>query len=233
MPRAARVILPGAPHHIVHRGHNRAPVFFQDKDFLYYLNNLEEWKCKLDVRVYSYCLMTNHVHLILEPSEDLSSIGQLMKHLAARQARRVNRLRKRTGALWEGRYKASPIQAECYLLQCLRYVDLNPVKANIVDNPADYRWSSHRVLAGKDSNGWLDEHELYLSLGKSSPSRQRYYEDFVDRQAEKGETELIEQAVSRNQLTGDEGFIRTVERLTGHRIENRGRGRPPRKTDRK
>jgi len=108
------------PHHIVQRGHNRKAVFVEADDYHYYLENLREWKLALGVKVYSFCLMTNHVHLVVESAADCTTISRLMKQLAARQTRRVNKLEGRSGSLWEGRYKISPIQREQYLLQCCR-----------------------------------------------------------------------------------------------------------------
>ena len=110
MPRTARVVLTNTPHHIVQRGHNRQVVFVCDDDYQYYLENLREWKEKLACKLYSYCLMTNHVHLIVDPGNEADNLGRLMKRLAGKQTRYVNKLEKRTGSLWEGRYKSHPIE---------------------------------------------------------------------------------------------------------------------------
>ena len=120
MPRRARVIVAGMPHHIVQRGHNRKAVFVEADDHRYYLENLREWKLALGIKVYSFCLMTNHVQLMVEPPEDCATVSRLIKQLAARQTRRVNKLEGRSGSMWESRYKISPIQRERYLLQCCR-----------------------------------------------------------------------------------------------------------------
>jgi REP-associated tyrosine transposase len=109
VPRKARIILPNTPHHIVQRGHHRKAVFIEASDYQIYLDTMQEWKEALGVAVYAWCLMTNHVHIILNPGSDPTSIGLLMKRLAARQTRHVNKFENRTGSLWEGRYKASPI----------------------------------------------------------------------------------------------------------------------------
>ena len=139
MPRTGRVVLPNHPHHIVQRGHNRQVVFAADEDFEYYLDTLKEWKRAHGIKVYGYCLMTNHVHLVLEPPEEIAALGRLMKRLAGRQTRFVNRLEGRRGTLLESRYKSSPIQTDAYLLACCRYVDLNPVRARMVARTEDYR----------------------------------------------------------------------------------------------
>ena len=125
MPRCARLVLPNCPHHIIQRGHNRQVVFVGDDDYLYYLDNLQEWKSELECKVYAYCLMTNHVHLVIDPGDAPENLALLMKRVAGRQTCYVNKLEKRSGSLWEGRYKSSPINANEYLLACCRYVELN------------------------------------------------------------------------------------------------------------
>ena len=124
MPRTARIVVMGYPHHIIQRGHNRQVVFASDEDYQYYLDNLCEWKEKLGCKVYAYCLMTNHVHLIVDPGEDGGNLARLMKRVAGRQTRYLNKLQKRTGSLWEGRFKSSTISADEYLLACSRYVEV-------------------------------------------------------------------------------------------------------------
>ena len=133
MPRKARVVVPNTPHHIVQRGHNKQVVFVERRDYYYYLQNLREWKEKLGCKLYAYCLMTNHIHLIVDPGDEPDNLALLMKRVTARQTRLVNYLEKRTGSLWEGRYKSSPIDTNEYLLTCCRYVEMNPVRAGMVD----------------------------------------------------------------------------------------------------
>ena len=110
MPRKARVLVPNCPHHIVQRGHNRQVVFLEDEDYQFYLDNLAEWKVRLGIKLYAWCLMTNHIHLVVEPGEDAATVSLLMKRLAGRQAAFVNKRELRSGALWEGRFKASPVR---------------------------------------------------------------------------------------------------------------------------
>lgn len=226
MPRRARLIVPNTPHHIVQRGHNRNAVFVEPADFRYYLGNLKEWKRRLGVRVYSFCLMTNHVHLVLEPGAETSSISRLMKQLAARQTRWVNKQEGRSGTLWEGRYKCSPIQREGYLMRCCRYVERNPVAAKLVSDPGQYPWSSFPARAGATRVGWLDHYESYLALGSVTPERQARYQAFVGQAPSDAEAGLIRQALARNQLTGQAAFVDEIERRLGLRIEHRSRGRP-------
>ena len=222
MPRMARVIVSNCPHHIVQRGHNRKAVFISDEDYRYYLSTLEKWKRELQVKVYSYCLMTNHVHLIVDPGDKPESVGLLMKRLAGRQTRYINKLEGRSGSLWEGRYKASAIDSDAYLLQCSRYIDLNPVKAGMVADAEGYPWSSYRVKVGDVKNEWLDFDSCYL--GFQDPPLN--YRQFVAAGISPSEQQFISQAVARNQLTGGTTFINEIEERTGIRIECRKQGRP-------
>ncbi len=227
MPRKARVIVPGMPHHIVQRGHNRNVVFVEDADYQYYLDNLAEWKNALGLKVYSYCLMTNHVHLIVEAGDCVGAIGELMKRLAGRQTRWVNKLERRTGSLWESRYKVSPIDTDEYLLQCCRYVELNPVKAGMVAQPQDYRWSSYRAWVNEEACVWLDVPPTIDVFGGERSEQIAGYKTYVmDNMAAEKSRRFIASAVERNQLTGSLRFVEEVERRVGRRVEFRGPGRP-------
>lgn len=226
MPRTARIVITGYPHHIIQRGHNRQVVFAGDEDYLHYLDNLREWKEKLGCKVYAYCLMTNHVHLVIEPSEDERSLAQLMKRIAGRQTRYVNKLEKRTGSLWEGRYKSSPISTNEYLLACCRYVELNPVRAGIVGDPAGYRWSSYGSKIGNENQEWLDFDPSYMGLESSAKKRAETYREWVEETIPEGEWELIRQSLQRGQLTGSNKFVDEIEQKIEKRVEFRGQGRP-------
>ena len=149
MPRIGRAILQYYPHHVVQRGHNRQVVFVETGDYERYLETLAQFKDVYGVKVYAFCLMTNHVHLLVAP-EEIAGLGQLMKRLAGRQTRYHNRLEGRTGTLWESRYKSSPVDTDEYLLACTRYIELNPVRARMVATPRDYRWSSCHYHLGRN-----------------------------------------------------------------------------------
>lgn len=226
MARKLRLILTGYPHHVVQRGHNRNTVFAATEDYQFYLENLRRWKSRLDIKVYSYCLMTNHIHLVLAPMREPQDVSMLMKRLAAKQTRFVNKIEGRSGTLWEGRFHCSPIQQDNYLLQCCRYVERNPVAAGIVEKPHQYEWSSYRAKAGIVDLGWLDLDPVYESLGSSSQSRRKNYTEFVSAVPSTREVDFIATSVSRNQLTGNNRFIEEIEARTGSRIEHRGQGRP-------
>ena len=226
MPRVGRVVLPDYPHHIVQRGHNRQVVFAQESDFEVYLSNLRELKGECGIQVYAYCLMTNHDHLLLQPGEAIAELGRLMKALSARMTRYFNRLERRSGTLWESRYKSSPVQADQYLLACCRYIELNPVRARMVDQPGGYRWSSYAARMGGEGSEWLDFAPLYLGIGDDEECRRKGYREFLREGIPSGEWTLIREAVKRGQLTGNSRFAEQVEQIVGRRIETRGPGRP-------
>lgn len=213
--------------HIVQRGHDRKSVFATDKDYLFYLANLQERAVELGVKIFSYCLMTNHVHLILAPGEHPDGISGLIKTVAARQTRYVNKREGRTGTLWEGRFKASLIDTDNYLLACHRYVDLNPIRAFMVGAPSDYRWSSYRYLSGDKSDDWLTPSPAYLALGQTASARAKAYRQFVRSDIADDELSTIRGALQRNQVTGTDLFRQQIERRIGRRISARSQGRPP------
>lgn len=226
MPRKHRIAIAHYPHHIVQRGHNRKAVFIADDDRLTYLATLREFRETLGLKVYGYCLMTNHVHLIIDPGDTAANLSLLMKHLAGRHTRRINRLGRRTGTCWEGRFKCSPIESDRYLLACTRYVDLNPVRAGMVAKPEDYLWSSYRARTGLLQCEWLDPDPCFLALAANTERRQQRYREFVEQGVHQYELKFIRSALQRNQLTGSDAFIDEIERRTGERILNRPRGRP-------
>lgn len=226
MPRNTRVVIANYPHHVIQRGHNRQIVFASGGDYQYYIDNLREWKEKLGCRIFAYCLMTNHVHLVIDPGEDEKSMALLMKRVSGRQTRHMNYIEKRTGTLWEGRFKSSPISTDEYLLSCCRYVELNPVRAGIVSAPEDYRWSSYREKIGISEQVLLDFDPLYLSMASAQTERQEKYREFLEKSIPEEEIKRIRQAIQRGQLTGGDRFVDEIEVKMGRRIEFRGQGRP-------
>ncbi len=172
------------------------------------------------------------MHLIVDPGDRAENLGLLVKRLAGRQTRLVNRVERRTGSLWEGRYKSSAIETDRYLLACCRYVELNPVRAGMVATPAEYRWSSLRRKVGLEPMGWLDVDPCYCEFGEQPSERQEAYRCFVTERISERELAFIRQAVQRCQLTGSHRFIDEVEERYGQRLEFRGPGRPVRSSKR-
>ncbi len=226
MPRKARVLVPNCPHHIVQRGHNRKAVFLTDQDYRFYLENLKEWKTELGIKLYAWCLMTNHIHIVVEPGKDAKTLSLLMKGINGRQTAYVNKLEGRSGSLWEGRYKASPIQRDDYLLCCCRYVELNPVRAGMVSSAEAYLWSSYRERILGLGQERLDKDACYIGLADTSSERKLRYKVYVEEGISISEKQFLDESVNRNQLTGNQRFIDEIEKRLGARIERRGRGIP-------
>jgi putative transposase len=227
MPRMGRIVLPNYPHHVVQRGHNRQVVFAEPSDYQRYLEDLRELKALFDVKVYAFCLMTNHVHLLLAPGNSVTGLGQLMKGLAGRMTRYRNKQEGRTGTLWESRYKSSVVQTDAYLLACSRYIELNPVRAQMVQHARDYPWSSlHLRLNDTAESHWLDEDLCFNELGSTHAERVARYITFMEQAVPSSELQLIRDALQRGQLTGNPRFIDEIQQITGLRISHRARGRP-------
>ena len=208
------------------RGHNRQVVFSSEEEFQYYRENLIGLKKQFGCKVYAYCLMTNHVHLIVNPGKNPESLSLLMKRLAGRQTRYVNKLEKRSGSLWEGRYKSSIISSKEYLLACCRYIELNPLRAGLVNDPKDYLWSGYNRKAEGTVDKVLDLDSNYRALGNTQKERQSAYKEYVTQTISDEELQLIRGAIERNQLTGSDRFRMQLEKKHEVQIFNRGRGRP-------
>ena len=203
MARLARVVLPGYPHHITQRGNRRQKVFFEEGDYEHYLELLREW-CKQErIEIWAYCLMTNHVHLIVTPGKQ-SDLGKVIGEVHRRYTRKINLRKHWSGYLWQGRFASYPMDKR-WLLRAAAYVELNPVKAGMVKNAWDYRWSSvHAHLAGKDDNGIVQTEKL-LSLAGD-------WKVYL-REARGDAGNEIEQHVRTGRPLGDERFIEKAERL--------------------
>ena len=213
--------------HIVRRGHNREPCFFGEEDYLSYLHwlgeALEEHRCAL----HAYVLMTNHVHLLLTPKK-AAAVPRLVISLGRRYVQYVNRSYRRSGTLWDSRYKSSSIQAQTCLLACQRYVELNPVRAPMVDDPAHYRWSSYRANGLAQADTLLTPHSLYRTLGDGDKERQSAYRALFRAPLDRAVIDDIRLALNQNQPLGNERFYARIEKMTGVRREARPRGRPRR-----
>jgi len=174
MARASRLILPGVPVHLIQRGNNRTATFRSDRDYERYRELLHEASQRCEIRIHAYVLMSNHLHLLVTPG-DASGPSRLFQAIGGPYVRFVNARYHRTGTLWEGRFRSCVITSERYLLICSRYIELNPVRAQMVDTPDKYRWSSHRHNAFGAEDPLVTPHELYERLGMTSSERQSSY----------------------------------------------------------
>lgn len=226
MPRIARIALPHYPHHLVHRGHNRRDVFRNSADRLSYLETLIEFRASLQLMVYGYCLMTNHVHLVVDPGDEPANLGRLMKRLAGRHTRRMNYFEERSGTLWGGRFKCSPIESDRYLLACLRYVDLNPVRAGVVTRPEHFQWSSYRARAGLVTCDWLDLDPSTAALSNDACRRHERYREFVAQGDDAHDLTFIRESLQRGQLTATKMVTDSIQESLSSQLPNRARGRP-------
>ncbi|PKO62504.1 MAG: transposase [Betaproteobacteria bacterium HGW-Betaproteobacteria-18] len=225
MPRHPRIHLDGVPLHIVQRGHNRQPCFFANADYLAYLEWLGDAALRTGCQIHAYALMTNHVHLLLTPG-DAQAASRLMVSLGRRYVPYINVCYQRSGTLWEGRYKSSLIQSESYLLACMRYIELNPVRAGMCTDPAQYRWSSYRANALGDSNNLLTPHALYATLGDGIEARLLAYRELFNSVLAEQTISDIRLALKQTQPLGNSRFFDVIEQATGQRREPKPRGRP-------
>lgn len=225
MPRRARLSVPGIPWHIIQRGNNRTPCFYAEEDYRRYLHTLREMAQRFECAVHAYVLMTNHVHLLLTPSRK-ESAGLLMKHLGQRYVQYVNRSYRRSGTLWEGRFRSCLAQSERYVLTCYRYIELNPVRAHMAAHPRDYPWSSYRANAEGASDALLTPHSDYLSLGFPEPDRLAAYRELFSAHLDAERIAEIRQATNGNYALGDERFRDEIARMLRRRVTPGKSGRP-------
>jgi len=228
MPRRHRYNLPGVPQHVIQRGVDRQPVFFCDADYRFYLDWLAAYADKRDILVHAYCLMTNHIHLLVS-APTTGALGGLMQDMGRRYVQYVNRTYQRSGGLWQGRYKSSHIQTNRYLLTCMRYIEFNPVRANMVQAPGEYRWSSYHANALGEADKLVEPHSDYLALGINPASRQQAFRDLFATHADERIWDLIRNATQQGVLVGDSQFAKAIEHRLGLAVVARPRGRPRKK----
>jgi putative transposase len=170
MPRKPRFFLSGVPVHVVQRGNNRQAIFFEAGDYRAYHGWLKAGARRYRCAIHTHVLMTNHVHLLITP-EDAQAVSRMMQYVGRRYVPYINYEYGRTGTLWEGRFKSSAVDSQAYLLTCMRYIELNPVRAGMVKAPGDYRWSSYGANALGDSDDLVTPHGLYTALGADGEAR--------------------------------------------------------------
>ena len=224
MPRRARMYLPGLPYHVVQRGNNREPCFIESENYQFYL---ELWKVlsrRYGALVHAYCLMTNHIHFLVTPDTE-TAISNTMKVVGSRYAQYINLKYNRTGTLWEGRHRSSLVQSDQYLLRCMRYIELNPVRAGMVNRPEEYRWSSYGVHAWGDK-AWITPHAEYIGLGKTSADRCHAYRELFRDQLSEADLHQIREAAHYSQPIGDDRFRQMIEKQYGIKLGQSKRGRP-------
>ena len=211
MPRQPRFVIPGHPQHVIVRGNNREPIFFTDEDYRFYLEKLKQACDKHGCDVHAYVLMTNHVHLLMSPHKE-QSISKTIQMLGRYYVQYFNYSYNRTGTLWEGRYKATLIDSENYLLTCYRYIELNPVRAvGMVEHPSEYPWSSYRNNALGQSDPLIVPHQEYEKLGSNKEQRQAAYRSLFKSHISEKTLEEIREATNKAWVLGSSYY---KERIT-------------------
>lgn len=228
MARLPRLTVPGYPHHIIQRGNNRQAIFDDAADYELLLALLEEQSKKHGVAIHAYVLMSNHLHLLATP-ETAEGIPMMMQAVGRTYVRRFNQRHGRSGTLWEGRYKSTLIQAERYLLACMVYFDLNPVRAGLVAEPADYPWSSHHHYIGRRSDRLVTPHALYWEMGNTPFSRDAAYSELVRSGIGAEQQRALTDSALRGWALGEPDYVADLQRRTARRLTKAQAGRPLRK----
>ena len=233
MARLPRLTLPGYPHHIIQRGNNRQPIFAATADYQVLLDLLDENARKFEVAIHAYVLMTNHFHLLATPQTS-DGLPQMMQAVGRRYVRYFNDRQKRSGTLWEGRYRSTLIQTDRYLLACMAYIDLNPVRAGLVAQARDYPWSSHGHYIGQHLDKLVTPHPLYWELGNTPFAREAAYADWVQTGISSVQQKALTDAALSGWALGEPDFVADLQKRTARRVAKGSAGRPlsvtPKKT---
>jgi putative transposase len=225
MARLPRLTLAGYPHHIIQRGNNRQPIVADDQDREKLLALLEEAARRFKVAIHSYVLMDNHFHLLATP-ESTDGVPQAMQAVGRSYVRYFNDRHSRTGTLWEGRYRSTLVQAERYLLACMVYIDLNPVRAGIVSDPAEYPWSSHAHYIGRRADKLVTPPALFWELGNTPFARELAYAELVRAGIGEKQKQALTDATLRGWALGDEAYVAQLQKATERRLQKAKPGRP-------
>ena len=225
MPRPNRLNIAGLPQHVTQRGNNRQDCFIDTLDYDQYLTLLGNACRKHSCEIHAFVLMTNHVHILMTPNTP-DGASLVFRDLGRDYVRQFNKRHKRTGTLWEGRFKSSLVEEDNYLLACYRYIELNPVRARMVEDPSEYQWSSFRVNALGMSNDLLKPHESWLMLGSDNQTRRMAYLSLFDSVLGPEQIEAIRFGITKGLPTGSETFKQLVENTLSIKLSNGRRGRP-------
>lgn len=223
MARLPRLILPGQPQHVIVRGNNRSEIFCADSDYQFYLEKLQAACVKHGCAIHAYVLMTNHVHLLITP-QDEQGLSKTLQMLGRYYVQYFNYSYHRTGTLWEGRYKATLIDSESYLLTCMRYIELNPVRAGMVAHPSDYPWSSYRFNALGQPDELVQPHAEYLRLGSTEAARRAAYRQLFKHHIAESSIVEIREATNKAWALGSDRFKQRIQKQLDRRVQPSARG---------
>ncbi len=225
MARLPRLTLPGYPHHVIQRGNNRQAIFISKGDYLKLLDLLAENASKFEVAIHAYVLMSNHFHLLVTPQSS-DGLPLLMQAVGRSYVRYFNAAQKRSGTLWEGRYKSTLIQSERYLLACMAYIDLNPVRAHLVVQAAEYPWSSFAHYTGQRTDKFITPHTLVWELGNTPFAREAAYAELVQSGISTGQRVALTDSALSGWALGEPDFVADLQRRTARRVAKSAAGRP-------
>ena len=225
MARQPRLALPGYPHHVIQRGNNRQPIVLDETDRKMLHSLWLEESQRQKVAVNAYVLLDNHFHMLLTPPSD-EAMSLMMQSVGRTYVRYFNNRHKRSGTLWEGRYKSSLLDSEAYLLTCMAYIDLNPVRAGVAESADAFNWSSYKHLIGQKIDKLVTPHALYWGLGNTPFAREAAYAEFVaSGLSESIQKDLTESAL-KGRVVGRPDFLKLLEKTTRRQILPQKAGRP-------
>jgi putative transposase len=225
MARLPRISPVGVPVHLIQRGNNRHTCFGALEDYIAYVGWLKKYSLKFSVDIHAWVLMTNHVHLLCTPQQD-GAVSLMMQSVGRRYVQYFNHQYRRSGTLWEGRYKSCLVQSESYLLEVYRYIELNPVRAKMVEDPGEYVWSSYQINALGKTSDMCEPHPEYLRLGGTSEERIKNYRALFAHHVEGDLLAEIRSGSNKGMAIGDNRFKDEIEALTGRRLKPKKAGRP-------
>jgi putative transposase len=230
MARQPRLELPGVPLHVIQRGNNRGLCFLDDADRRLYLRCMSDASVRHKCAIHAYVLMPNHVHLLVTP-QATGGVAAMMQDVGRRYVRIYNDEHDRTGTLWEGRYKSSLVDTETYLMTCHRYIELNPVRAGLVEDPRTYRWSSHRHYVLGVDDPLVARHPIFNRLGDNPMNRREAFKELFREAIEKDLIERIRATTNQGWALGSDAFLDQVENISGRLVRPSKRGRPSKPAD--
>lgn len=225
MARLPRLDVPGVAQHVIQRGNNRQVCFASEQDFAAYASWLHEYSIKFEVELHAWVFMSNHVHLLMTPKK-LGGVSALMQSVGRRYVPYFNYSYRRSGTLWEGRFKSCLVQSERYLLECYRYIELNPVRANMVESPGEYKWSSYRCNGQGIPSKLMTPHAEYLGLGQTEEERLENYRSFFIGQVRPEVLTQIREVTQKGFVIGNERFAAEIAALTQQQVMPAKLGRP-------
>lgn len=227
MARLPRLSFVGLPHHVIQRGHSGSSIFQRPADYQFMLELMREYANSFAVEVHAYVLMPNHFHLLLTPQTE-SGLPHMLQAIGRRYVRYFNDAQGRTGTLWDGRYRSTVLQPETYLLPCMAYIDLNPLRSHLAPHVSEYPWSSHRHYIGHHIDKLVTPHAQFWGLGNTPFAREAAYADLISAGLPAQQVNALTDSTLKGWALGDASFLQNLQKETPRRLSKGQAGRPPR-----